>query len=166
MYEERADFLLEAQIGACLYPAGLETDYSFRTRLLDCLWAGLPVLCSGGDALGELVAARGLGRVAADHEPESLAGVLKEMLADGTALAEMGRRARQAAGDLTWPKVVRPLVDFCARPRPAADKGLGFPGRPRARRPLGFLVRRGLDHLRSGTLWPALSAGMRIRRGR
>jgi len=164
-YQRRADFLLEAQVGACLYPAGLETDYSFRTRLLDCLWAGLPVLCSGGDALGELVAARGLGRVAADQRPESLARALKEMLADGPALAEMGRRARQAAGELTWPKVVGPLVEFCARPRPAPDKGLGFPGRPMARRPLGFLVKRTWEHLRSGTLWPALLAGLRIRRG-
>ncbi|MBA2476756.1 MAG: hypothetical protein H0V40_12485, partial [Actinobacteria bacterium] len=30
----------------------VETRFAFRTRLLDCLWAGLPVVTTRGDALG------------------------------------------------------------------------------------------------------------------
>ena len=36
--------------------------FAFRTRLLDCFWAGLPVVTTRGDVLGELVERRGLGR--------------------------------------------------------------------------------------------------------
>jgi hypothetical protein len=30
----------------------VETTFAFRTRILDYLWAGLPVVATGGDAFG------------------------------------------------------------------------------------------------------------------
>ncbi len=39
----------------------VETDYSFRTRILDYFWASLPTVSTTGDALADLIERRGLG---------------------------------------------------------------------------------------------------------
>src|SRR5262249_9953589 len=77
-YAERASYLLEADVGVSLHPDSVETRFAFRSRLLDCLWAGLPLVCTRGDALAELVEREGLGRVVA---PEDEAGVANAILA-------------------------------------------------------------------------------------
>jgi len=160
-YEQRADFLLEAQVGACLYPPGVETEYSFRTRLLDCLWAGLPILCSPGDALSRLVADDDLGAVVRDHEPGTVAKALEDLLTDPGQAAERRARCRDLAARLAWSRVAAPLVEFCAVPRLAPDKMGRFPLRPKARVPAGYFVRRGLEHLKKGTIFAAVGRFVR-----
>ena len=56
-YEERADFLLEADLGVSAHEDNVETRFAFRTRMLDYLWAGLPIVTTQGDVLAELVEA-------------------------------------------------------------------------------------------------------------
>jgi glycosyltransferase involved in cell wall biosynthesis len=43
-YEERADFLLDADLAVSTHQDHVETRYSFRSRVLDYLWAGLPMV--------------------------------------------------------------------------------------------------------------------------
>jgi glycosyltransferase involved in cell wall biosynthesis len=62
-YEERAGYLLDADVGVSAHLDNAETTFAFRTRFLDYLWAGLPVLCTGGDELGDLAGERGFGLV-------------------------------------------------------------------------------------------------------
>jgi len=59
--DERANYLLEADVGVSLHPAGIEARYAFRTRLLDYIWAGLPMVVSEGDVLADLVRENALG---------------------------------------------------------------------------------------------------------
>ena len=54
-YEDRVNFLLDADIGVSAHFDLPETRFSFRTRLLDYFWARLPVLTTGGDQLAELI---------------------------------------------------------------------------------------------------------------
>jgi glycosyltransferase involved in cell wall biosynthesis len=164
-YDQRADFLLEAAVGACLYPPGLETDYSFRTRLLDLIWTGRPILCSDGDDLGALAAESGLGRVVADHEPETVAQALDALLRRDYQGPDLAQRAALVAEKLTWPKVIQPLARFCARPAPAPDKAGTYPSRPQARFPLGYYGRRVLERWRNKTLFSALRDRWRYRGG-
>ncbi len=165
-YERRADFLCRADIGACLYPPGLETDYSFRTRLLDCLWAGLPVLCSSGDALGALAVREGAGTAVEELKPESVARALERLLRDGELLAEMGRRAARLAERFVWPRAAQALIEFCRAPHPADDKGRDYPLRPSGRLPLSYYLKRIAEHRRQGTLGAAIRAGFKVRYGR
>ena len=39
----------------------VETAFSFRTRVLDYLWASLPVVTTAGDAMAMLVTGSGAG---------------------------------------------------------------------------------------------------------
>ena len=64
-YEARADFLLDADVAVSTHLDHLETRYSFRSRVLDYLWAGLPMVLTGGDVLAEEIASAGLGATVA-----------------------------------------------------------------------------------------------------
>ncbi len=61
-YEQRADWLLEADCVLSAHADHLETRFAFRTRLLDAIWAGLPIVCTGGDDLAEQVERDGSAR--------------------------------------------------------------------------------------------------------
>jgi hypothetical protein len=82
--------------------------------MLDFIWAGLPVVCTEGDALSELVGRDGLGEVVAPGEHEAMAKALARVL-------ERGRDAyapafAAAAEAFAWPRVTAPLARMIAAP--------------------------------------------------
>ena len=139
-YEQRASYLLEADIGISLHLDSVETRFAFRTRLLDYIWAGLPMVVSEGDTLAETVAAHNLGYVVRCGDvagvAEAILALLDEPQAKGRRQAAFAAVARQYA----WPRVAAPLVAFCREPRPAPDKARRHkatkdPGPPPAEQP-------------------------------
>ncbi len=121
-YDDRQNYLMEADLGASLHFDTVEARYSYRTRILDYIWAGLPMITSRGDVLGDLVQQHGLGKVV---EPENVADVgaaILELL-DVPALREQTRpRFERLAAELTWARVTEPLLRFCREPRRTADR--------------------------------------------
>jgi len=109
-YEERGAWLLEADVGVSAHPAHLETRFAYRTRIADYLWAGLPVVTSAGDVLGDLVRSAGLGRAVPPGDDAAFAAACSELLSDGEPERANVRRAAQ---ELHWDRVVRPLLEFC-----------------------------------------------------
>jgi len=120
-YADRADYLLDADCGVSTHPDHVETQFAFRTRLLDCVWAGLPVICTRGDTLADMIAARGMGITVPPESPEALAEAIVA-LADGDRRARAAEALRAVAPEFHWSRVVEPLVRFCANPRLAADR--------------------------------------------
>lgn len=121
-YEERQNFLLEADLGVSLHLDHVETRFSFRTRLLDNLWAGLPVVSTRGDVMGEALAAQGLAFLV---EPEDVAGVARtilDLLNRPTLRADYAAKLEQVAADYRWDAVCRPLIRFCRAPYFSPDK--------------------------------------------
>ena len=53
--------LLEADVGVSTHFEHVETAFSYRTRILDYLWAGLPIIATQGDSLSRLVNQHDLG---------------------------------------------------------------------------------------------------------
>jgi glycosyltransferase involved in cell wall biosynthesis len=122
-YQERADYLLEADVGISLHLEHLETRYAFRTRALDYLWAGLPIICTEGDALADLVTRENLGRVVPYQDAQALAQALFDLLAQPDLRAELAPNFAHVAARYTWQVVTRPLAQFCQSPRLAPDRG-------------------------------------------
>jgi glycosyltransferase involved in cell wall biosynthesis len=120
-YAERDRWLASAVVGVSAHHEHLETEFSFRTRLVDYLWCGLPVVTTGGDELGELIGARGAGRPVAAGDVDGFAAALAGLLDDPDRRRTAGAAARELAGTLTWDAVAAPLVAFCAAPRRAPD---------------------------------------------
>lgn len=120
-YAERADYLLDADVGVSTHFQHIETAFSFRTRILDYLWAGLPIVATEGDAFGGFVAEHGLGRAVPAKDLDALEAALVEMLYDEAAADQARARVREFAGRFTWSRTLEPLVEFCRMPRRAAD---------------------------------------------
>ncbi|MGH9055409.1 MAG: glycosyltransferase [Acidimicrobiales bacterium] len=120
-YADRHEYLLEADIGISLHVEHLESAYSFRTRVLDYLWAGLPIVATAGDGFAEVIAGEDLGAVVAGGDPAAVAGALQRLLGDTQVRAACGIRAAAVARRYAWPVALAPLVAFCAEPRRAAD---------------------------------------------
>jgi len=120
-YEERQNYLLEADLGISAHCEHAETRLSFRTRLLDYLWARLPIVCSTGDVLGDMVGSLGLGRALAPGDVQGLAKAMLELLGDEQAYEKARTRICQFTKDMTWVKAVKPLLAFCSAPRHAPD---------------------------------------------
>jgi len=109
-YAERGSYLLEADLGVSAHFDNLETRFAFRTRLVDCLWAGLPMVVTRGDGLGELVAARGLGRVIDFGDVQGWVGAIEALLDDETAYSGAQANIEAVRPEFAWPRVVGPLA--------------------------------------------------------
>jgi glycosyltransferase involved in cell wall biosynthesis len=111
-YAERGRWLAEANLGVSAHLDHLEARFSFRTRILDYLWAGLPVVTSSGDALGDLVEHERVGRAVSPGDPEAFAAACAALLDCGRE--ERGRIA-ELRPSLRWSEVTRPLAAWCER---------------------------------------------------
>jgi glycosyltransferase involved in cell wall biosynthesis len=121
-YEQRGSWLLDADVGVSAHPAHLESRFAFRTRIVDYLWAGLPTVTTEGDALGDAVQARGLGRAVPAGDADAFARACAELLADSTAERA---NALEAASEMHWERVVEPLLEFCltgTKREPSAER--------------------------------------------
>jgi hypothetical protein len=121
-YGERQQYLLDADLGISTHPAHFETHLSFRTRILDYIWAGLPIVCSSGDYFASLVAERDLGLVVPPGDASALASAIRTLLDDPGRLARCRTNLAQVARELRWDVVVDPLRSFCRAPRLAPDR--------------------------------------------
>jgi glycosyltransferase involved in cell wall biosynthesis len=120
-YEEREAYLAAASVGLSLHLPHLETMFAFRTRILDYLWAGLPMLATRGDSMAELIEREGLGVTV---EPEDVSGVrdgLLRLLEDEAFARDCSLAASRTAERFQWSVVARPLLEFCAAPRRSPD---------------------------------------------
>jgi glycosyltransferase involved in cell wall biosynthesis len=144
-YRERATWLLDANCIVSTHVDHLESSYSFRTRLLDCFWAGVPAVCTGGDELSELIERCEGGVTVPYGDAEAVADGIVEVLERGRE-AYSGRLLA-AGAELVWPKAVEPLrriVQLRGRPRALGDPWARRLSRPaeRGRAAAIRLVRR------------------------
>jgi len=121
-YAERANYLLEADVGVSLHRDHLETHFAFRTRFLDCLWAGLPIIATRGDVISDQVKAHDLGRVVEPGDVDGVAEAIVSLLDTPDLRGTYRVRCEQVAAAFRWDVAVRPLAEFCMSPRLAPDK--------------------------------------------
>lgn len=121
-YDARADYLLEADVGVSTHFEHIETAFSYRTRILDYLWAGLPILATQGDSLSRLVTQHGLGLTVPPEDPDALASAIRRMRNDKDLYDTCRTAVERLAPDMTWEKALAPIVEFCRSPRRAADR--------------------------------------------
>jgi len=171
-YDERADYLLDADVGVSTHFHHVETEFSFRTRILDYLWASLPIVATDGDTFGGLIAAHGLGRAVPAQDLDALEEALEAMLYDDEASSAARAAVRAFADRYAWSRVLAPLVEFCRHPRRAADLAVAVevapPGRRRRREPrrsIGSDLELAKGYLRAGGVREvARRAGGRVAR--
>jgi hypothetical protein len=116
-FEQRSTYLLEAVVGVSAHLPSLETRYAWRTRVLDYLWARLPVVCSRGDAIADLVEREGLGVTVEPGDEAGFADALDRLLCDVPFRTACRARIDRIVPSLAWSRAAAPLVTFCRQPR-------------------------------------------------
>lgn len=122
-YQMRQNFLLEADAGVSTHFDHVENRFSIRTRALDYIWAGLPMIMTDGDHISRLVKERDLGVTVQQKDADALAEAI--MSIRGASQAKIDGYKRQlarTAEEFRWEVIARPLDDYCLSPKLAADK--------------------------------------------
>lgn len=119
-YEEVKEYLRRSYLGLSTYFNNAETHYAHRTRFLDLIWAELPIVCTEGDILAEMVEKRGLGLTVPEGDVDAVVAALRRTVEDTTFHAECVANQRALKQELSWDQTLWPLVEFCRRPRSVA----------------------------------------------
>jgi glycosyltransferase involved in cell wall biosynthesis len=115
-YNDRANYLLEADIGLSLHLATLETRFAFRTRVLDYLWSGLVPVVNDGDTIAELVRDNAVGRVVPIGDEEALTEAIADLIDHPEERRALAAQCRALAASHTWEDAITPIIDFCRQP--------------------------------------------------
>ena len=137
-YKDIANWLLDADVGLATHVDHLETRYATRNRMLDCYWAGLPIVVTRGVELADRIEREDLGATVPERDEHALAAALERVLDRGRdAYAD---RLARAAADHAWPVTAEPLIRYVTSSEPPR----------RLREDLGSrLVTRPSQHLRT-----------------
>jgi glycosyltransferase involved in cell wall biosynthesis len=125
-YNERANFLLDADLGVSTHLDHLETAFSFRTRILDYLWAGLPIVATSGDTFETIIEGNLLGKTVPPGDINSLAEAIILLLYNDEISIEARKNVEEFSKVLSWNLVLQPLIDFVLASKHAADYKSGF----------------------------------------
>lgn len=126
-YGERVDYLMEADLGVNANIDHVETRFSFRTRILDCIWASLPLVSTHGDSLSEMAERRELGIVVESGNVAAYAGAIERLLDDRELHARCRANLENVAAEFRWSRATAPIKEFLGRVA-AGREGAGVMG--------------------------------------
>ena len=117
--------LLESDVALTLHTESVESRLAFRSRVLDYVWAELPVVATTGDATSDLIAEYGLGIQVRANDAASVAAAIVALI-DEAPLARAAAFAH-ARAELNWDRAAAPLAAFCRAPHRAPDRAQHAP---------------------------------------
>jgi glycosyltransferase involved in cell wall biosynthesis len=115
-YQERVNFLLDCDIAVSAHFDSVESHFSFRTRILDYLWAGRPIITTYGDELSELVEKHNCGITVGYKDIKGWMAAIEKLLNNPDVLTQSEQNAKVLSRQFTWDKIATPLVEFCGNP--------------------------------------------------
>ncbi len=126
-YAERHRLLNRASLLVVLHHPGEEARLAFRTRALDGVWAGVPLVVTEGGAVADLTRERGWGAVVPAHRPKAVAAALELMLTEREQMRCRGALAEDRES-WRWSRVAAPLVELLPDLPRVPRRGLLVPG--------------------------------------
>jgi len=115
-YEERQHFLHEACIGVSTHSKHIETDFSFRTRMLDYIWAGLPIISTEGDTFAQLISQKELGVVVPYYDSEFLAESIMQIVGNQAIAEKYKTNIERIKSEFHWNQVIKPINTILESP--------------------------------------------------
>jgi glycosyltransferase involved in cell wall biosynthesis len=115
-FDERQNFLLEADIGVSAHRNTVETRLAFRTRVLDYIWVGLPMILTEGDYFADLVAREEVGRTVSPGDAEGWKQAILSLAERQELRQAMKLRLHSLRAQFHWDKVSEPLLRYCREP--------------------------------------------------
>jgi len=115
-YGDRVNCLLDADVAVSAHFDLPETRFSFRTRILDYLWAGLPILTTRGDQLADMIQQSQAGEALGYENVQDWENAIRRLIDDPSLRAKLSAGSRELSKEFHWDQVSKPLVEFCRKP--------------------------------------------------
>jgi len=110
-FNDRADWYLDADVVVVFNKIGEENKLAWRTRLVDFMWADLPVLTNGGDPLGEIMLSHDAAVRMNSLEAKDIASsIIKFLGKDKSRIAELKKNMHAVKADFYWDTVTKELA--------------------------------------------------------
>ncbi|HEY3782972.1 MAG TPA: glycosyltransferase family 4 protein [Fimbriimonadaceae bacterium] len=121
-FSERADWYLDSDLTVVVNKPGLENSLAWRTRIVDFVWAGLPIISSGGDPVSEMLFAADAAEKFKALDSEGIADDLERLLQDPKKMARIRDNLARARESLYWDIVTEQLTSAIKNHIKAADQ--------------------------------------------
>ncbi len=121
-YNLRQTLLLDSEAGLSIHSERIETEFSYRTRVLDYIWAGLPVITTEGDSIAEIVKNKSIGEIVKYEDAHQLARVIESVLTNKSLREIYSKNLKKVASGFYWENVTKPLIKYCVGPYYSVDK--------------------------------------------
>lgn len=108
-YDERQNFLMDASVGVSMHFDHLETRFSFRTRMLDYIWAQLPIVATNGDSFADLIQQKHLGLVVPSEDEKAIAEAVINLIDDPVRMQSIKLNLLNMQSQFTWNRVAIPI---------------------------------------------------------
>lgn len=115
-YEQRQNFLLEADVGIAAHPESVESRYAYRTRVLDYIWAGLPMILSQGDYFGDFVVREKVGPALPPGDVKAWKDAILALAENPDLRHEMCARLEALRPRFRWEVAAAQLLEYCNAP--------------------------------------------------
>jgi SAM-dependent methyltransferase len=123
-YEDRQNYLLEADIGVSTHFANLEAQLSSGNRILDYIWAGLPIITTKGGPFSDLVERHQIGLTVEPDDANDLTAAILRLVENEALRQQYARSIRAISDQFTWKNTLKPLIAFCKKPRKLKHRGI------------------------------------------
>lgn len=121
-YDLRQTFLLDSDAGLSIHHERIETEFSYRTRVMDYIWARLPIITTEGDSIAKMVKMENIGEVVKYENTHELARVMESIVINKSLREIYRKNLNKIAPRFYWENVTKPLIQYCAEPYYAFDK--------------------------------------------
>ena len=120
-YRERFSYLRDVDLAVSVHEPSLETDLSLRTRILEYLNAGLPVIATEGGESARILGSSGAGMLVPAGDLAAVSGALVSLLERPDLRRSLGQKGQHwVRKHMTWEASLKPLLAFCSAPRKAS----------------------------------------------
>jgi glycosyltransferase involved in cell wall biosynthesis len=110
-FNDRADWYLDSDIVVVVNQEGPENKLAWRTRLVDFVWADLPILTNGGDPLGEMLIANNAAARLKGLDAKDIELSIKELANSPDEVANYKKSIKKIRGGLYWDVSTKSLAN-------------------------------------------------------
>lgn len=121
-YKERANFLLESDVGVVCSPDIPEANLFLKTRIYDYLWAELPIILSDCEAFASIIKEKGLGLIVKTGDVDDWVKNIKILKNNHKLKQEIIKNIKKYKKEIIWDKTLLPIKEFVNNPSKIVDK--------------------------------------------
>ncbi len=103
-FDTRADWYLDSDAVILINKIGVENTLAWRTRLVDYIWADLPVITNGGDPLSDILESENAVEILKKMDVAGLANTLENLAKDPNQLKKFTKNMEKVRERLYWDK--------------------------------------------------------------